>query len=324
MKDNSSESINNKVVDVIIPVYNPGDEFDELIRRLQKQDKDINKISIIHTRDGKDITELAKRYNNIVIREIEPDQFDHGGTRDEGIRGSLADVVVCMTQDAIPQNSKLISTLLEALCDEKVGVAYARQLPAPQSDIIEYYTRQFNYPNKSQKKSQEDIAKLGIKTYFCSNVCAAYKTEIYVELGGFEKKTIFNEDMIFASKIVNGGYTIAYEAEAKVVHSHNYSCLEQFKRNFDLGVSQKVNERMFRDIKSEKEGLMLIKQTMKNLLKAKHLFAILRLIVLSVVKYLGYSMGKNYKILPQCIINKFTMNPAFWRGEKIESMSFHN
>ena len=36
------------------------------------------------------------------------------------------------------------------------------------------------------------------KTYFCSNVCAAYKKSIYEEIGGFVKKAIFNEDMIYA------------------------------------------------------------------------------------------------------------------------------
>lgn len=56
-------------------------------------------------------------------------------------------------------------------------------------------------------------------------------------LGGFVAHTIFNEDMIYARKVLNEGYGIAYAAEAKVEHSHNYSGIQQFHRNFDLGVS---------------------------------------------------------------------------------------
>lgn len=66
-------------------------------------------------------------------------------------------------------------------------------------------------------------------------MCAAYRQDIYEELGGFVKHTIFNEDMIYAAKAVEAGYAIAYAADARVVHSHNYTNGQQFHRNFDLG-----------------------------------------------------------------------------------------
>ena len=58
------------------------------------------------------------------------------------------------------------------------------------------------------------------------------------------EKTIFNEDMIYAADLIHAGYGIAYAADAKVVHSHNYSCSQQFHRNFDLGVPR-LNIRKF-------------------------------------------------------------------------------
>ena len=47
---------------------------------------------------------------------------------------------------------------------------------------------------------------MGIKTYFCSNVCAAYKKEVFRKLGGFERQVNFNEDMLFAAKAVQAGW----------------------------------------------------------------------------------------------------------------------
>lgn len=44
--------------------------------------------------------------------------------------------------------------------------------------------------------------------------------------------------MIYAAKAVEAGYSVAYAADAQVVHSHNYTNGQQFHRNFDLGVSQ--------------------------------------------------------------------------------------
>ena len=115
-------------------------------------------------------------------------------------------------------------------------------------------TRVYNYPGESCIKSIDDTERLGIKTYFCSDVCAMYRKSVYNKLGGFVRKTIFNEDMIMASKVINSGYNVAYCASARVIHSHSYTCIQQFKRNFDLGVSQKQYHEVFESVSSEKEG----------------------------------------------------------------------
>ena len=54
--------------------------------------------------------------------------------------------------------------------------------------------------------------------------------DIYQKMGGFIRKAIFNEDMIYAGRLIQEGYGIAYAADAKVIHSHNYSCMQQFHR----------------------------------------------------------------------------------------------
>lgn len=76
-------------------------------------------------------------------------------------------------------------------------------------------------------------------------MCAAYKKEVFRKLGGFERHVNFNEDMLFAAKAVQAGWKIAYCAGAKVYHCHNYTCAEQFHRNFDNGVSQAQHPEVF-------------------------------------------------------------------------------
>lgn len=111
-----------------------------------------------------------------------------------------------MTDDALPADQYLLENLVRGLTEkESTAVAYGRQLPDRDCGIIERYTRAFNYPEESRLKTREDLPELGIKTYFCSNVCAAYKRSVYLELGGFTKKTIFNEDMIFAAGAMERG-----------------------------------------------------------------------------------------------------------------------
>jgi rhamnosyltransferase len=153
---------------------------------------------------------------------------------------------------------------------------------------------------------------MGIKTFFCSNVCAAYNREIYETLGGFVKKAIFNEDMIFAGHAINVGYRIAYEAKALVCHSHNYTCMQQFRRNFDLGVSQTEHPEVFKSVSSESEGIKLVKMTAAHLSKIKKKRFIPYLIVSSGFKFIGYQLGKRYESLPNGMVVWCSSNKAYW------------
>ena len=107
--------------------------------------------------------------------------------------------------------------------------------------------------------------------------------------------TLFNEDMIYAATAMDAGYAVAYVPEAKVVHSHNLTPTQQFHRNFDLAVSQAEHPEIFAELKSEGEGIRLVKQTAKYLLVHFRGFLIPELVVSSGCKYLGYKLGKQYE-----------------------------
>lgn len=306
----------NKSVDIIIPTYRPDESVVYLMKKLLKQTYPIHEIHIIDTETGIFPKELKNLSDKIRISKIKPEQFDHGGTRHEGAMQSHADIIIYMTQDAMPVNEYLIEELVKAFDNEKIAAAYARQLPNSKCNVIERYTRAFNYPEQSRIKSLEDLETLGIKTYFCSDVCAAYRKSVYESLGGFEEKTIFNEDMIMAAKIIQSGGLVKYVAEAKVIHSHNYNCKQQFQRNFDLAVSQVEHPEVFQNIKSESEGMRLVKNTMTYLIKIKKPWLIIKLILQSAFKYMGYCLGRKYSQLPMWLIKKCTMNQRYW--EKID------
>ena len=300
-------------VDVVIPTYKPDSKFDKLLFMLQRQQYPIENIWIINTKAGK-FPKQIKETDQIHIHHIEPKDFDHGATRDKGMQMSNAEIVVFMTQDAVPEDEFVIGKLVEALDqDEKIGAAYAKQLAENGCNIIETYTRTFNYPEKSMIKTAEDIPRLGIKTFFCSNVCAAYRRSVYEKMGGFCKRTIFNEDMILAGNMVLSGYKIAYAAEAKVIHSHNYTGMQQFHRNFDMAVSQAEHPEVFNCVKSEKEGIKLVKMTAEHLLRIKKGYLIPKLIYQSGCKFIGYKLGRNYKKLPEAIVKWCTMSPNYWK-----------
>lgn len=306
--------MNNNKVDVIIPTYRPGKEFATLIERLVGQTMPVHRIIVMNTEEQFWNLDWEKAYPIIEVLHLKKEEFDHGGTRARAAELSDADIMVFMTQDAMPADTKLIENLVKALNQgPKIGAAYARQLPNAECSFTERYTRAFNYPEDSVVRTKEDLPVYGIKTFFCSNVCAAYKKEIYQELNGFIRKTIFNEDMIYAGRLIQNGYGIAYAADAKVIHSHNYSCLQQFHRNFDLGVSQAEHPEIFEGVPSEGEGIKLVKKTIGYLVQKGRIWLIPGLIVQSGCKYAGYLAGKKYRRLPKKLILWCTMNREYWK-----------
>ena len=265
-------------IDVIIPTYRPGRQFRELIRRLKVQTMPPDDILIWNTGEQYWKSSLEKLHLS-EVHHIPKEEFDHGTTRAEAAKSSTADILVFMTQDSLPAHVSLIEELVTPIIEGKCEASYARQLPKKTASLIEQYTRRFNYPKESRIKSWEDVGELGIKTFFCSNACAAYKKSIYDELGGFGEHMIFNEDMVYAGKLVRHGYRIAYVSEAKVYHSHNYNLPTLFSRNFDLGVSQRMHPEIFAGIPSESEGIRLVLDTAKYLIQIKKPWLILELIM---------------------------------------------
>lgn len=306
-------------VDVIIPVYKPERGFLTMIEKLRAQTVPINRIILMNT-EQKYLDRLLygttlerENHNNITVKHLSKREFDHGRTRNHGVKLSDADVFLMMTQDAMPADEYLVERLLESMRGEKIAAAYARQLPGEDSSEAERYTRQFNYPEESCVKTKADLPKLGVKTFFCSNVCAAYRRDVFDELGGFVNRAIFNEDMLFAAKAVEAGYGIAYAAQAKVYHSHNYTYRQQFRRNFDLGVSQADHPEVFAAYPSESEGIRLVKSTVAHL-KGKRMWnKIPDVIIQSGFKYMGYLLGKRYRRLPGRLVTAFSSNKEYWR-----------
>lgn len=304
-----------KIIDAVIPVYHPGKEFEKLLEKLESQRYPLHKIIIMNTGEAPWKEEIERRYPLCEVHLVSKEQFDHGGTRHLGTTFSQADYLLFLTQDALPADELLTEKLLEPfLRNPLVKASYGRQLPNDTCREIERYTRSFNYPEHSRVKSAEDMPELGIKTFFCSNVCAMYEHETYDRQGGFVRHTIFNEDMIYAGGLIKSGFRIAYAAEARVIHSHNYGAMEQLRRNFDLAVSQTEHPEIFGGIRSESEGVRLVMNTAKHLWKVKKPWLLLPLVTTSGGKIIGYKLGQNYRRLSRRFILKCTMNPSYWRN----------
>ena len=288
-----------KTADVVILTHKPSELFLDIIDRLEEQSLKPRKIIVMNTGESHmdDLLgrypDRLKGYDNIEIHHITRDEFDHGGTRKRAAEYSDAAFLIYMTQDALPADERLVENLAAPFeGDGSIAVSYARQLPYESASPIERYNRSFNYPEGDRKKTADDLDTLGIKAFFCSDVCACYRRDIYDSLGGHIEHTVFNEDMIYARGAIDAGYSIYYASDARVYHSHDYTPAQQYRRNVDLGRSQAEHPEVFGGITSYGEGKKLVKGCVSYLLKNGYWYMIPAFIAQCAGRYLGYRKGR--------------------------------
>ena len=281
------------MISVIIPTLNAERQIGPLLDALKEQSKLADEIIVVDSESDDNTLIEAKKHGASCCLSIDRNKFDHGQTRDMALRESHGDIVVFMTQDALPLNSLLIEKLvLPVETDKKVAVSTARQIPYPHASLMEKLVRTFNYPDLSCTKTKEDIPTYGIKCYFCSDVCAAYRRELYEELGGFEYPLKTNEDMFFAAKAINNGYKVAYTADAQVYHSHDFTLREQYRRNYIQGYELQRHANLLGEVSQESEGMRLVKDVSLGLLRKGRVISFIRFGIDCCARYLGNKAGR--------------------------------
>lgn len=112
------QNAKRRTIDVIIPAYRPGEKFEKLLSMLSRQTYRPGKVIVINTEERYWDSALYAPYKkglNLEVHHIRKSQFDHGGTRRQGVSYSRADVFVCLTDDAVPADTRLWSVFWKGL-----------------------------------------------------------------------------------------------------------------------------------------------------------------------------------------------------------------
>lgn len=278
-------------ISVVIPTLNASAQIDSLLSRIMDQTQKPDEIIVVDSESSDETALLAAAHPLTRVIKIKRADFNHGGTRDMAVRASIGDIVLFFTQDVVIRDETFIETLVHATLQEGVAGAYGRQIAHANAPLYEKYIREFNYPPRSSLRSADDIARLGIKAFFFSDVCSAYRREAYLAVGGFDHPVNTNEDMLISAKFLSAGYQIAYCSEAVVLHSHHYTWKQEYERNVLIGqVLYQYRER-FSGVTAGSEGLRLIAYVLRQLLKRGAIGSCFKFCYICSAKLLGNRSG---------------------------------
>jgi rhamnosyltransferase len=298
---------------VLVPTCNPGLHWPAFLQALQAQTLRPESCVVIDS-DSTDGAPEAAQAAGLTVHRIARADFNHGTTRQQAVEqfAAQADVVVFLTQDAVLAEPSALQQLVAAFDDATVAAVYGRQLPHANATPVAAHARLFNYPATSHTRRLSDVSEFGIKTCFLSNSFAAYRVAALQAVGGFPANVILGEDMHLAARLLKAGHTIAYQAQATVYHSHNYSLLAEFRRYFDTGVFHAQHPWLTQDFGGAgREGFRFLRSEMVYLLKRAP-WLLPEAMCRTVLKALGYRLGRRHAALPQRVCSSLSMHKGYW------------
>ena len=301
-------------VSVIIPTLNGGRWLDDLLIRLREQTLQPDEILVVDS-GSTDATLSIAASHGVHLLGIPPGSFDHGGTRSLAVRHVQGELLVFLTQDAIPADREALARLVRPLAEDAlIAAAYGRQLANPDATPCAAHLRLFNYPPESAVRSLDDRHRLGFKTIFISNSFAAYRRTALEEVGLFPEKLLFGEDTVTVARLLERGWCVQYVSGAAVYHSHNYSLWQDFKRYFDIGALHALEWRIFTPYGAPTgAGKQFVRSEIAFLLAQKRYMLIPQSLVRNGLKLAAYALGRRHGRLPRSLARALSMHPHWWQ-----------
>ncbi len=306
-------SRNRPLLSIIIPTWNGAADLRKLLVVLARQTVCVQELLVVDSSSADETVTIAREFGAEVI-VIPQAEFDHGGTRTMIARKARGDILIFLTQDAVPVSVDALEKLIQPLlADETIAVSYGRQLPNRDATILAAHLRFFNYPPQSMVRSFADRERLGLQTVFVSNSFAAYRRDTLAEVDYFTRGLIFGEDTCAVGRLLIRGYKVAYVAEAMVFHSHNYSWLQEFRRSFDIGVLHTSESWLLETYgRAEGRGRQYVQSGVSYLMNEGQRVLLPVFFWIVFLKLLGYKLGCNFQLLPQRLIPLFSMHKSWW------------
>jgi rhamnosyltransferase len=306
---------------LVLPTLNAECYLPRLVPALKALSPAPDEILIIDSSSDDD-TARALSVAGFHVHVIPRESFGHGRTRNLAVSMVRAQVVMFMTQDVMPHDPGLVEAVIRAFAsDQHTAHVFVRQIPHDDATPTAQFSRHFNYPSSAFKRSLDDVQRVGVRAFFTSNACAAYRRDVFNAVGGFDEHVPVSEDTLLAARILQAGYNLQYVSDASVKHSHNYTMTQEFKRYFDIGaahVAAPWYDAMASNVSNEGQRYVALELRYLLSKRVPHLIPVA--FMRNCLRWLGYNAGRMNKRIPMTWRRMMAMSPHHWspdRGEGI-------
>lgn len=300
-------------VSIIIPTKNAGSGFAQVLKRILRNSVPFGYEIIVVDSGSTDGTTLLISNYSIKLIEIAPTSFSHGGARNIGADNAEGEILVYLTQDAVPADERWLTNLTNAFNEPDVAAVFGRQIPNEDASPFERFFLQYVYPDYRIVKDSVNLRNCTLQDIFFSNVNSAIRRSEW-QVNRFRDDIIMSEDQAWAKDILMKHKKIIYEPAAAVYHSHKYNIRRAVMRNFDSGLSLKdITSASFK--RNFLYEARYIKSAAHHFFK-NNLYGYLMLFPFyEFFRLAGFLAGRYSRYLPLWLKRALSENKAYWRKD---------
>ncbi|MDP3981526.1 MAG: glycosyltransferase [Chlamydiota bacterium] len=302
-------------VTVIIPTLNAQRYLEKLFQAIKRQSYSSKIEILIIDSSSKDRTVEFAENNGARCIKISKNDFSHGYARNLGIQNATGELVVFLSQDALPFDDSWLKNLITPLIHENVAASFSRQIPYDSATPMERYFIKTHFPlERKIMHPPTESRDLRLLDVFFSNVSSAAKRDIALRTP-FWENLIMSEDQQFSRDLLSKGYTVSYEPSSCVWHSHRYGFKTVFQRYFDSAYS--LNHIFDQKLP---ESVRIIRNYYKGEFKeilTRHFLWLPYYFLYLLAKTGGAVAGHYAEKLPRSLAKRLSMHKDFWDRKEL-------
>lgn len=236
--------MNDPLVSIILRSYNEAWALRDTLPALRAQDYQNWELIVIDSGSTDGSVELIRQAQPRHFKQIQPSEYNPSRVMNWGMQVSRADFGIFLNADATPQGRNWLRPLVSALESADTAAVFGRQIPRPDCRAI--YACDYDRCFGEERQS-------AAWTHFFSMVSSGLRKDIWARRG-FLEKLQYAEDDEYTRWARSQGYRVVYCPDSIVMHSHNYTPAEAYKRSFGdaraLAASWQASPRYFNPLRT--------------------------------------------------------------------------
>lgn len=210
------------LVSIILRSYNEAWALRDTLDALKLQDYKHWELIVIDSGSTDGSADLIRAAAPAHFIQIRPHEYNPARVMNLGMRLARSDFGIFLNADATPQGPGWLRPLVTALQNPNTAAVFGRQIPRPNCHAVYAcdYDRCFGPDRESARWN-----------HFFSMVSSGIRKDIWSRRG-FLEILQYAEDDEYTRWARSHGYAVHYCPPSVVMHSHNYTKAQAYKRSF--------------------------------------------------------------------------------------------
>jgi rhamnosyltransferase len=210
------------LVSIIIRSLNEGWALRETLPALRAQQFRNWELLAIDSGSTDGSVELLRQANPRLLLQIKPEEYNPSRVMNRGMELARAEFGIFLNADATPQGTDWLRPLVLALQDPQTAAVFGRQIPRPACQAVYAHDYERCFGPRRESAGWE---------HFFSMVSSGLRKDIWARRG-FLETLQYSEDDEYTRWCRAQGYRVVYCPESVVMHSHNYTPPQAYRRSF--------------------------------------------------------------------------------------------